>query len=157
MRKGKISSLSYFCAHFLQIRTSPDKSMVERCFVDGRRLLIRFLGLSKPYFSSSWDSGLESLHNRIHFWVSNRGSDYKSYVRNNNLIMSCYTLQYLPYLPFFGDDQRSNSQKWHPSRLLNDDILAIIGSLKTLTVCFQPSRRCSIDLCNKNRGFEIFC
>jgi hypothetical protein len=35
-----------------------------------------------------------------YFSVSNRGSDYKCYVRNNYLITSCYTVRYLPYLPF---------------------------------------------------------
>jgi hypothetical protein len=90
------------------------------------------------------------------FWVSNRVTDYKSYVRNNYLITSFYIVRYLHYIPFLGDVQRSNSHKWHPIRQLNDDVSAIFGSLKTTRVFFQPSRRCSIDLCNKNRAGLIF-
>ncbi len=95
-------------------------------------------GLSKQYFSAS-----------------NRSSYYNILGHNNYLIMSCYTLRYLPYLPFLGNVQHSNSHKWHPTE---DDISAIIGSLKTTRVFFQPprSRRCSNHLCNKNRAVWNF-
>ena len=57
---------------------------------------------------------------------------------------------------FFGDDQRSNSQKWHPSRLLNDDILAIIWSLKTLTVCSNPPEGALTIYAIKIGGLKFF-
>ena len=68
IERGKVRyhQVRIFARIFLQIRTSPGKSMVARCFVDGQRLWTRFPALSKPYFSMSWDFGSERAGNRIH-------------------------------------------------------------------------------------------
>ena len=68
IERGKVRyhQVRIFARIFLQIRTSPGKSMVTRCFVDGQRLWTRFPALSKPYFSMSWDFGSERAGNRVH-------------------------------------------------------------------------------------------
>jgi hypothetical protein len=48
-----------FARVFLQIHISPGKSLVAQCFGNGAKLWIYNPGSSKPYFSLSWDSGLE--------------------------------------------------------------------------------------------------
>ena len=53
------AEIEYFRALFLQIRTSPGKSIVAKFFVDGPRLWIWLSPLSKPYFSMNWDFGSE--------------------------------------------------------------------------------------------------
>ena len=110
-RKVRYHRSRIFACIFLQIRSSPGKSMVARCFVDGLRLWIRLTPLSKPYFSMSWDFGSERGDNRIHsFGWLNKGLDYKCYVPNNYLMTSVY--RSIPTLStIFGEVQRSNSHK----------------------------------------------